>query len=569
MSVRMFLRCAFRNSIVLFLAWSLAAASQVLAQTNASAKDAKPSGVPRIVSHTNLVLIPTVVTDKSGAPITGLTKDDFYVHESGQAQKISVFEEIQTKPGTIRRVDPNDNGFTNAVSQEARTQRLTMIVLDTLNTRFQDQVRARRELLKFVDETLQADEPVALMTIGPSGLNVINDFTTDPKELAAAVKKVRGRLSTAEKSENDRADLGGALENQRQLGRAPVSQGQIADELYGFEGGVFDRFEQQEQGAGVEITLRALRQIAESFAGVPGRKSLIWATGGLPFIADDPSAFSFRNVNLEPLYEATWNAMNESQITVYPLDMGGLFNSGFVSPRFRRATRSRRAIDSVSNLETLAKMTGGKLCEFKMNLSGCYNDTQRDANHYYLLGYYTDTTKGKIGWRKLDVEVPRPQVQVRARSGYYVRTKESDPKKTEREDMDTAITSPTDFTAVPMLVRWTGRAADGAKTRLNFQFNVAGPGVTIDESNGNLMSLAFAAFAKTPKGGIAGDYVKELEGKLPDATVEKILAHGVVYDGTISVPPGKFTVRFIVRDNLSGKVGTVSVPVEIETPAAK
>jgi len=105
--------------------------------------------------------------------------------------------------------------------------------------------------------------------------------------------------------------------------------------------------------------------------------------------------------------------------------------------------------------------------------------------------------------------------------------------------------------------------------RLNFQFNVAGPGVTIDESNDNLISLAFAAFAKTANGGIAGDFVKELEGKLPAATVEKVLAHGVVYDGVISVPPGKFTVRFIVRDNLSGRLGTVSVPVDTEPPASK
>ncbi len=177
------------------------AAPRSSAQSAPPSIDTKSSATPHIVSRTNLVLIPTVVTDKSGAHITGLTKDDFYVHENGAAQKISVFEEIKTQPGVIRRVDPNDTGFTNAVTPEARTQRLTMIVLDTLNTRFEDQVRARQEILKFVDETLQPDEPVALMTIGSSGLNVINDFTTDPKVLAAAVKKVRGHLSTSEKSE--------------------------------------------------------------------------------------------------------------------------------------------------------------------------------------------------------------------------------------------------------------------------------------------------------------------------------------------------------------------------------
>jgi VWFA-related protein len=534
----------------------------------AQSKDSKPSGAPRFVSRASLVLVPTVVTDRSGAHVTGLTRDDFNVLDNKQPQRISIFEEIKTAPGQIRRVDPRDAGFTNLVAPEAKNQRLTMILLDTLNTQFTDQVRARRDLLKFVDETLQANEPVALMTIGANGLNVINDFTTDPKVLSAAVKKVRTQVSTAEKSSAEIADLESTLTTQRQTGLAPSTEDMVVDELEGFQGGAFERYQQFQLNNGIEVTLRALRQIAESFSGVPGRKTLIWATGGLPFIADDPSSFDFGSAQLRVLYESAWNALNDAQITVYPLDLGGLFNPGFVSPRFRRMIRSRRAIDSISNLETLAKMTGGKLCEYKMNLSGCYNDAQKDAGQYYLIGYYTDITKGKTGWRKLEVTVQRPQVEVRARTSYYVPPKAADPKKSERTDMDTAVISPTDFTAVPMLVRWTGRTPDGSKVKLAFRFNVPSAGLTIDETNGNLISLAFAAFAKTPKGGIAGDFVKELEGKLPITTAEQVVVHGVEYDGTISVPPGQYTVRFIVRDNLSGRVGTVSVPLNAEAVAA-
>jgi VWFA-related protein len=396
---------------------------------------------------------------------------------------------------------------------------------------------------------------------------VINDFTTDPKLLAAAVKKVRTQVSTAEKSAAEVADLESTLTTQRQSGLAPSTEDVMVDELEGFQGGAFQRYQMFQLGNGVEVTLRALRQIAESFSGVPGRKSLIWATGGLPFIADDPSSFDFSSTQLRALYESAWNALNDAQITVYPLDLGGLFNPGFVSPRFRRMIRSRRAIDSISNLETLAKMTGGKLCDFKMNLSGCYREAQTDASQYYLIGYYTDITKGKTGWRKLDVTVQRPQVEVRARTSYYVPAKAPDPKKAERADMDTAVIWPTDFSAIPMLVRWTGRTRDGAKVKLAFRFDVPSAGLTIDETNHNLISLAFAAFAKTGNGGIAGDFVKELEGNLASATAEQVVARGVEYDGTISVPPGQYTVRFIVRDNLSGRVGTVSVPLQAELAA--
>lgn len=544
------------TALLLSLTWL---ASSLLAQS----KDAppSPSPIPRFVSRSSLVLIPTVVTDHSGAHITGLTKDDFGVLENGHTQKIAIFEEVKTEPGKIRRVEPTDAGFTNAVAPDAKSQRLTLIVLDTLNTRFQDQVRARRELLKFVDKTLQANEPVALMTISSSGLRLMNDFTTDPQVLAAAVKKVRGQPSAGERSEADRADLDQAMEFQQRIGRGPTSQNQIAGNLEGFTSGAYDRFEQMQQQQAAETTLRALREIAESFSGVPGRKTLIWATGGAPFVADDPSSFSLRSDNLLPLYEAAWNALNQSQVSVYPLDMGGLFNPGFVSPRFGRSVRYRRFVDSVSNLENFAKMTGGRLCEFKLDLSGCYNETQKDASEYYVIGYYADTAKGKTGWRKLEVTVPGKKVDVHARTSYYVRPKPPDPKKSEREDMDTAILSPTDFSAVPILVRWTGRTADGDKIKLNFRFNVAAAGITIDSENNNRMSLAFGAFAKTPK-GIAGDFVKELEGNLSAEMAQQIGVHGVVYDGAIAVPPGKYTVRFIVRDNLSGRVGTVSVPVD-------
>jgi VWFA-related protein len=506
-----------------------------------------------------------VVTDRSGAPITGLTKDDFSVVDTKQPQKIAIFEEIKTGPGQIRRVDPRDNLFTNAVTPEAKSQRLTMILLDTLNTQFADQARARRELLKLVEETLRPDEPVALLSITSGGLNVLNDFTTDPKVLQAAVKKVRAQQSTAEKLTDEEADAEITL-TRRQQSVAPSSEDGIFEELEGFQGGVFGRFQQMQLANGIETTLRALRQIAESFSGVPGRKSLIWVTGGLPFEADDPSAFQLGNAELLARYEATWNALNDAQITVYPLDMGGLFNPGFVSPKFRRVVRYRRPVDAVSNLESMATLTGGKFCEFKLNLSGCYELAQKDASHYYLIGYYTDTTKGKTGWRKLEVRVARQQALVRARSSYYVPAKPPDPLKAKREDMDTAILAPTDFTAVPILVRWTGRSAEGAKTKLSFRFNVASSGITLDE-NTHQLGLIFGAFAKTPK-GIAGDFVKELEGTLPAATADQIAAQGVVFDGAITVPPGKYVVRFVVRDNPSGRLGTVSVPVEVEAAAA-
>jgi len=522
---------------------------------------------PVFFSRTSLVLVPTVVTDKMGNHLTGLTRGDFQILEDNKDERIAIFEETNTSSGAIRRVDPNDAGFSNVVAPDSKAQRLTLIVLDTLNTRFADQVHARRELVRFIDETLQPGEAVAILTIGSNGLSVVNDFTTDPKVLSAAVKKVRSEPSQEERIAPPETDPPLSQRLAKTLGYGPRSLDEIADKLDEFQGAAFDRFEQLQQANNVEITLMALRQIAESFAGIPGRKSLILATGGLPFITDDPTSFSFRTERLLAAYESTWSALNHAQIAVYPLDMGGLFNPGFVSARFGKPVHYRRMVDSVGNLETMARKTGGRRCEYKMSLSGCFSASLKDESQYYLLGYYSDSSKGRMGWRKLDVSTHRANAVVEARDGYYVSPKPHDAKKAASDDMNVAITSPVDFTSVPMLVRWTGRTAQGVNTRLSFRFNVPGTGFTIDRTNQNEISLAFAAFAKVSANTAAGEFVKDLEGKLSDETVENIIKQGIVYDGALDVPAGKYSVRFIVRDNLSGRIGTVTVPLEVEKGA--
>src|ERR1700751_1239002 len=90
--------------------------------------------------------------------------------------------------------------------------------------------------------------------------------------------------------------------------------------------------------------------------------------------------------SLVELYESTWNALNHSQITVYPLDMGGLFSPGYLSPRFRRYYQPKRMVDTVANLENFAKMTGGRLCEYKLSLAQCFDKTEQDSNQYYMIG---------------------------------------------------------------------------------------------------------------------------------------------------------------------------------------
>jgi hypothetical protein len=99
--------------------------------------------------QSNLVLIPTIVHDKSGAHISNLKKEDLAVTSHGSPRTIAVFEEIQPANHIVRRLDTGPGEFTNIVSGDMRPNRLTVIALDTVSTPEMRQSKARRELPLF------------------------------------------------------------------------------------------------------------------------------------------------------------------------------------------------------------------------------------------------------------------------------------------------------------------------------------------------------------------------------------------------------------------------------------
>lgn len=89
------------------------------------------------------------------------------------------------------------------VPGESSPTRLTIIVLDMINTPFSDQAYAKRELLKYLADSIDSSQPTSPMVITRSGLKVIHDFTTDPEVLAAALKKVQGQRQLVEEASQE------------------------------------------------------------------------------------------------------------------------------------------------------------------------------------------------------------------------------------------------------------------------------------------------------------------------------------------------------------------------------
>ena len=546
----------------------------------ASDKEAPKQSAPTtFVSRTELVQVPVVVTNGAGH-IGGLVKDDFVLQENGKDKPIASFEEVKATGGSLRRPPRALGEYSNTYENDAGTKSLTIFALDLINTPFYDQAYARRQLIKFLATRLDMNEPTALILIKPHGIQVLHDFTTDTSVLIAALQKLSGETAAIQLAEQD-------------LG--PEING-----IGGFVNGVgIDAYVQLVQREAIMATLESFQHVAESFAGVAGRKSLIWATAAFPFGLDPisgtiinpsvvgfgttqsanpvngdlpelPSSTQIRSTedlrSLEPLYQRTIQMMSDSNISVYPVDARGLivFFPGADVSQIRGWNSFNRALFEASR-ETMvgfADMTGGRAFYNRNDLEGAFRKAADDSTQYYMLGYYLDKNP-KPGWHKLRVKVKAKGANVQARSGFFV-TAGAQQASDKKMDISMALASPLDYTAVPMTVLWTSRGeAGGPKKKVPYRIILPPGADLVDDHDNNHLSLEVVSVARTASGSSADQFGQHLETNLKSAAMDQIRKDGLVYNNAVEVPPGDYSVRFVVRDNLTGRIGSVTAPLHV------
>jgi VWFA-related protein len=540
-----------RNVVTRLLVAALSLSAAVFGQ---NASDAPST----FKSRAELVTIPAVVTDKSGVHIPNLRKEDFAVLEDGADQRIAVFEEIQKPVSQVWRARSEPTRFSNVVTGESAPTRLTILVLDMINTPFQDQAIARQALFKFLSESVSGDQPIGLLVIRRSGMKVIQDFTSDPKLLVAALKKLTG-----EKQPLD-------LASETKLPSANDQVSQTLRRLMEMERASEQEMESFERRSAVITTHQVMQQIAESCAGLPGRKAMIWASAGFPFSINETSMVLKETgarltlpTELVPLYEKTWKLLNQAQIAVYPVDVRGLVNPTFLNAESGSVENSHYAhadwqhFDTLATFQTFAEATGGRAFFNSNDLKAAFQAASEDNASYYMLGYYLDRKGKKEGWHKLSVKLRGKGVKIRARSGFFLT--QGGPEQSDKTMMEIALTSPLAYTAIPIKGQWreVGPATEPGKKKVGFLLTMPANFAEIEEGDNNHALLEFAAVARSASGQAAGTISKTVDIHFKPAALKQVRENGLDYHGALNVAPGEYSVHFVVEDRISGRIGSV------------
>lgn len=537
----------------------------------------------------NVVLVPVVVTDKQGRHVPGLTAADFELKQDGSVQKIASVDEISAEATRVPRPTLPPNMFTNQVAA-AHPKKLEILTLDLINNPFASQADARRGLLSFLAKGSSEDTLIALVAFRPDGVHFIHNFTSDTALLAAAVRKLQAGPTARDLPT---LDVTGDVDAEAiQLATIisgnsttpPSTPAEARAQLAAAQAQV-DASRASQNGL---ITMECFQVVAQNFSAVPGRKSLVWASVGFNFSLGGMAGEVTGGTSPE-VWERTMRMLQDANIAVYPVDVGGLLPTSALStatnvsnllvlqtqgPEGGVAARSAamasveagRFLDPVetkhATMRTVADMTGGRPYYNMNDLDELFRRAGLDSGQYYMLAYSLKEG-GKPGWRKLSVKVNREGVQVHSRTGFYYRNVAKEPEAARQAEVRTAMVSNVEFTGLPIIGTWQQVEPAGDKRKVHFLLSIP-PGVTaIDTGQDNHISIDFVASALDPSGREATRVSQRVERSLPPAGASQLQATGLGYANTLTLPPGSYYVHFVIRDNVRGAVGSVVAPLRV------
>jgi VWFA-related protein len=558
----------------------LYSATMVLMMTCAVIGDDKPATQPKTTTFTGgteYVEVPVIV-QRSNKHVPGLAKTDFTVQQDSKDVTIATFDEVHAIGGTKGRSGGASFNNSLAFTSSQTPPQVVLLALDTVSTPPLDQAYFKEELKKYLSGSRPEDPPMGLVELTRNGMHVLHDFTRDHTGLLAEIQ----RLKSLPQKNDEQSKMLAELYNEAQQMAAEGGPDDAAAADAARREADTQRMQQAEdamtrfQDNSVRIdSLYSLQQIAQSLKGIPGRKTLLWAGSGFPFMTgtttNGQAGRTFMPDHIGDTLDAhayTWKLLNDANVAVYPIDLRRTSNPAFavMDTSFKyspTATQKDQAWENDSEVTTtfqvLAAQTGGKPCIFRTDLHNCIREAADDNRDYYLLGFYVDKNNKSPGWHKISVKLNNQKATLRYREGFLITKPKSDDMK--NTDLQLALNSPFAYTSLPFSGRFVGTTPQGDKKDVNFELRIPPDAISLTDSKINLDILAVV---RAPGGKEAARISQHIEKPLRPENVTTIRSEGINYSNKLAVPTGDYGVWFVLRDNPTGRTGSVTVPLKVQ-----
>ena len=568
----------------------------------------QPSGFTlRVASR--LVDVGVVAYDKKGHPVKDLKSEDFEIYDNGRKQELRYFSQAAAPaPAALPDQPVASSGqpttFSNRGSSsgdakapaEKQESSVTILLLDGSNLAFSDLTYARGQALQFL-RSLPANERVGIYAMKRAGFQVLAEETADHALLEE-------KLSRWMPSAQDLANAQG----EEQRNRQQIEVVHSIEDLLNVNGNTSNDSEGQTQALDPQLrdwgsnpgrdAMMILVGVARHLAAIPGHKNLVWVSSDNALADWSNKAVSIEKGDkyIEPNTLRAQEAMNDAHVSVYPLDVsqleGGMIDASIGRRNVELApttptqlqqhslgpeATSGKDIDTTDSgghdlrpgrlsaqiqqdirpiqgpIRHLAEATGGRVFRRSGSIAPELNGVIEDGHAAYLLSFTPDLPADNT-FHLLTVKLAakRPGLTLHYRTGYLYAKEPG----TLKERFQQAVWLPVDANQVAVTANVASMTA-GADVKIV----IAAGDLGLAESAGRWTDKLDIFFIQRDDAGLHAQVEGQTLGlRLQSSTYQKLLASGLPCERIISIKPATSSLRILVVDENTGRMGSVTIP---------
>ena len=546
---------------------------QMTAAQSQGNKEAQKKQDETVKLETRLVTLDVIVKDKKGKRVTDLKAEDFSVFEDGVAQKVEFFS---PPLGGNDASQPKDVAPAPSGVSDSEPTNIISLVLDGATTDPVNFKQVREATLKYLQERITGADTVGMFSIA-NDLQLLQPFTRDKAKLIAAVEKgaalpisnknlERGQLADEIADARDKLDRLGGADAPAQGSRG--AEAMIANRALQ----QFTLLRSQLSLQQARPVLAALAAICSSQRGVTGKKTIVLFSQGFILPA-----------TLDWQAQSVIDFANQANVAIYIIDSAGLRTSsplstspvpsaplagvsGMVDAESRiRAVGGDNVFDNVRHegqnreydiLYRISGDTGGEFIKSANDLSKGLDRIDQEIRSRYTLAFYNAGGNFDGGYRKLKVEVRRPDMHVTSRAGYYANPPGEvvfltpDDKKL-LANVASAEANP----ALPLFVELCPFRFKGESYVVPLSIEVPPDAVKFDrKGDKQVVQFDVVGVIREAPGKIVARLGGGFNIPLTAEQYESIHQNNIFFRQDMELLPGAYNVEIVFRDKLSGKI---------------
>ncbi len=551
------------------------AAIPIQSQNKEGQKSSEPDEVIKVTA--NLVNFDVTVKDKKGKAITDLKAEDFTLSENGVRQNIEFFDATLT--GSKVPIKPAAIPLPGTPAGPGKLPRnIISLVLDGQSTEGANLKQVRDGMTKYIREHISESDSVAIFAIS-GGLQLLQPFTQDRAKLIAAIQKADGISSGSKTSEQrgineamaairDQLAAASSAEISIPAGGSAAAQAMISRR-------VLEQYVQLRSTLSAQQTrpvLAGLAAICEGLRPISGKKTLVMFSQG--FIAPQ---------NLDWQVQSTIDLANRANVAIYIIDSSGLTGgtpqsgalvptsalssiSAATSQESRIRAGAGESVFDITRQEGLNRQqdllyrisgdTGGQFIKNTNDIAAGLGRIDEEIRSRYTLAYHSTDPNFEGSFRKVKIEVRRPDAKVMARPGYYaIPPDQVVPLSPDDKNLFANFEALSARPTLPLSLQIIPFRSQPGYYVIPLSFEIP-PAAVEFEQKGEKQRLQLDVVGLVRALGDA-KILSRLGGsfdiELTRQQYESILNDKIFYRQDVQLEPGTYTIDLIVKDRVSGR----------------